>query len=579
MLRVPDSQVDLIKFADETVAICTASQGTRAAYYRILKTIAETGRADGDTRSLINLLYAHLDRLAAHLYSPTDLRAAIDFENMYPPRIMAQADVAADVLTRDWERNNTDMLFGQGVFTGLWYGSTFLKQWTEQEGEDRTNVPRSSLVMPWQFGVYREDINNLAQQEAMCETIPLSLPEVWRRIYHMPNAKYLFDKIKANAKKGVGDSDLSSYNHSLLSTSPLSTGDTGMTRSQPGGIVQLAADAGGGPPGTQLTAEMVNMRELWVKDEDDYTTIQIIEPGIIIAPRFKKANLLIGGGAKSMLHPYTLIQPNQAWGNIWGRSELEDLAAPQELLSIWTDDLKRLFGLQIDKILGFQGGDDIPEERYGQMRSAGFINAGMGATITDLTPKMPPEALQMLDFVIKIINMIGGFDNILSGQGEPGVRAGVHADTMMKTASPRLRDRSLLVERQCAAALDLRLSLMEAKDPSHYWTDGSSDAKIEETKFILADLPEDRRVTVDSHSSSPIFADDHQQIIAFGVKSGFVDGHSAIEELPFPHKKKLLQRLAAKEQAAAKQLEELKKADPDAYAKLLEKSGGGHGHR
>lgn len=576
MLRVPTDRKELVKFALETVGICNASQGTRAAYYRVLNVISETGRADGDSRSLINLLYAHLDRLAAHLYSPTDLKFSIDFENMYPPVVGEQGEVAADVLTRDWERNNTDMVFGQGVFESLRFGSCFLKQWTEQEGEDMTNVPRSSLVMPWQFGVYREDINNLGKQEALCETIPLSLPEVWSRIAHMPNAEYLYRQISANSKKGGGDDSFSSFNHSLLSTSPLSTGDTGMTRMQPGGIVQLAADTGGGPPGTVLAAEMVKMYELWVKDADDYTTIQIIEPDILIAPRFKKSNLLFGGGVKSMLHPYTLIQPNQAWGNVWGRSELEDLAAPQELLSIWTDDLKRLFGLQIDKILGFQGGDDIPEERYGQMRAAGFINAGMGSTITDLTPKMPPEGLQMLDFMIKIINMIGGFDNILSGQGEPGVRAGVHADTMMKTASPRLRDRSLLVERQCAAAGDLRLSLMEAKDGSHFWTDGSNEAATEKSKFILADLPEDRRVTVDSHSSSPIFADDHQQLIAFGVKAGFVDGHSAIDELPFPHKKKLQQRLKAKEEAAQKQLQELKQANPEAFAKLLEKSGGHH---
>lgn len=576
MLRVPTDRKELVKFALETVGICNASQGTRAAYYRVMNVISETGRADGDSRSLINLLYAHLDRLAAHLYSPTDLKFSIDFENMYPPVVGEQGEVAADVLTRDWERNNTDMVFGQGVFEALRFGSCFLKQWTEQEGEDQTNVPRSSLVMPWQFGVYREDINNLGKQEALCETIPLSLPEVWSRIAHMPNAEYLYRQISANSKKGGGDDSFSSFNHSLLSTSPLSTGDTGLTRMQPGGIVQLAADTGGGPPGTVLAAEMVKMYEIWVKDADDYTTIQIIEPDILIAPRFKKSNLLFGGGIKSMLHPYTLIQPNQSWGNVWGRSELEDLAAPQELLSIWTDDLKRLFGLQIDKILGFQGGDDIPEERYGQMRAAGFINAGMGSTITDLTPKMPSEGLQMLDFMIKIINMIGGFDNILSGQGEPGVRAGVHADTMMKTASPRLRDRSLLVERQCAAAGDLRLSLMEAKDGSHFWTDGSNEAAIEKSKFILADLPEDRRVTVDSHSSSPIFADDHQQLIAFGVKSGFVDGHSAIDELPFPHKKKLQQRLKAKEEAAQKQMQELKQADPEAFAKLLEKSGGHH---
>jgi len=577
MLRVPTDRKDLINFANETVAICRASAGTRSAYYRVLNAITETGRIDGSARSLINLLYAHLDRLSAHLYSPTDLRFSIDFENLYPPDITARGDVAADVLTRDWERNNTDMLFGQGVFESLKYGSCLLKQWTEQEGEESTNVARSSLVMPWQFGVYREDINDLSRQEAMCETITLSLPEVWRRIHHLPNADYLFRQVKSNSKKGLADDEYNSFSHSVLSTSPLNTSDVGMTRMQPGGIVQLAADTGGGPPGTQLTADMVKMHELWVKDEDDYTTIQIIEPDILIAPRMRKSNLLISG-AKSMLHPYTLIQPNRAWGDFWGRSELLDLISPQELLSIWAEDTKRLYGLQIDKIIGFAGDDGITEERYGQMRGAGFINASPGATMTDLTPQMPTQALQMLEYMVKIINMIGGFDNILSGQGEPGVRAGVHADTMMKTASPRLRDRSLLVERQCAAAGDLRLSLMEAKDPHNYWTTGDSVEKIEATKFTLADIPEDRRVTVDSHSSSPIFADDHQQLIAFGLKANLVDPHSGIEELPFPHKKKLLQRLTKREEAQAAQLAALQKQDPEAFAKVMEKAAGGKGH-
>jgi len=216
----------------------------------------------------------------------------------------------------------------------------------------------------------------------------------------------------------------------------------------------------------------------------------------------------------------------------------------------------------------------MTDELYGQMRGAGWANAGPGGTIVDLTPQMPPQLLQMLEFMIKTINMIGGFDNILSGQGEPGVRAGVHAETMMKTAAPRLRDRSLLVERQVASAGDLRLSLMVAKDDHYYWTDGATEQKQSATRFQISDLPDDRRVTVDSHSTSPIFADDHQQTIAFGVKAGFVDGHSAIEEMPFPHKDKLQERLKKKEEAQAAQLQHLQQTDPEGFAKVLEHAGG-----
>jgi len=295
-----------------------------------------------------------------------------------------------------------------------------------------------------------------------------------------------------------------------------------------------------------------------------------------VAPLFKKCNLLIPGETQSGLHPYTLVQGNEVAGYMWGRSELSDLIEPQSLLSTWADDARRLFGLQVDKLIGFTGFDGLTDEVYDQGRAAGFFNGPPGAQIQDITPTFPPQTLEMINLMMRIIDNLGGFDNILGGQGEPGVRAGSHAETLMKTASPRLRDRSLLYERQAAAAADLRLSLMEAKDPRHYWTDGESLATIERTKFHMSDLPDDRRVCVDSHSSSPIFSDDHQQLVAFGVKSGFVDGHSAIDLLPYPQKDILQQRLKQAEAAKQKLLKELQQNDPEAFAKAV--SGGKSHH-
>ena len=145
----------------------------------------------------------------------------------------------------------------------------------------------------------------------------------------------------------------------------------------------------------------------------------------------------------------------------------------------------------------------------------------------------------------------------------------------LKTASPRLRDRSLLVERQIAAAADTRLSLMEAKDPHNYWTDGSTMDTIEKSVFKLSDLPEDRRVAVDSHSGSPIFADDHTQLIFAGVQAGFIDGHTAIDILPYPKKDLLKQRLREKEEKEAALLQQ----HPELLAEMAKKGGGAKGHK
>lgn len=579
MIPVPSDKKKVLRLALDLVEECRHSAGIRAAHYRTINQITNTGRNDG-TKSLINMMYQHLDRTASHLYSPIDLRFVLKFENEYPPEWTERGKVVARKITDDFKKDNTDMLFGQGVFEALKWGSCILKQWVEEEGAEKKATYPASLIMPWQFGVYREDVNSLDRQQAMVETSALTLPEVWRRIYHLPDARDLYRRVQANASRGKGQADdARSFFHQVLSTSVLSTTGVNPARPPPGGIVALSADPQYTTMGPEIAVDMAKFHEIWVQDEEDYVTIQLIEPDILIAPLYKKCNLLVPGESKSRLHPYTLIQPNVTTNYLWGRTELFDLMEPQGLLSRWCDDIERLFGLQIDKILAFMGFDGVTDETYDQMRGAGYFKGDMGATVSDLTPKFPPEAIPMVKLVMEVINLIGGFPPLMQGQGEQGVRSSVHANTLLKTGSPTLRDRSLLVERQIAAAADLRLSLMEIKDPRKSWTKGDNIKSMNETAFLLADIPEDRRVSVDSHSSSPIFADDHQQLTAFGVKAGFIDGHEAIDDLPFPNKDRKHQRLRQKEEKQAAQMKQIMESKPEVADALLKKQLGAGGRR
>jgi len=396
--------------------------------------LAETGRYDGQ-KSLLNKLYKILDRTSAHLFSPVELKFSLDFEKPVPAHFLDKAKVVAGHLTRNWELADTDTTFARGVFDSLKYGVAILKQWPEVSGtlkDEKVSYERK-LVMPWQFGVYRDDINDIDSQPAMCESVLLTMPEVWRRIWHLPDAQKLYDRIKTNAAPGSGQDVANNFFHQVLSTSPIQTGVSGAQRPVPGGIVQVSNDSNFSTVPPTTTAPMVKMHELWVWGQDDYTTIQIIEPDILVAPLLKHSNLLIGGDAHSGLHPYTLIQPNQTHGNLWGRSEISDLMAPQDFLSTTAQDIKRLFGVQVDKILFFSG-DGMTDETYDQMRAAGYGNLGPGGDVKDMTPKFPPEALQLIDKLIQMLEMISGFDNILSGRGETGVRSGLQTSTLVKTA-------------------------------------------------------------------------------------------------------------------------------------------------
>jgi hypothetical protein len=91
---------------------------------------------------------------------------------------------------------------------------------------------------------------------------------------------------------------------------------------------------------------------------------------------------------------------------------------------------------------------------------------------------------------------------------------------------------------------DACLAAMREKDGRFYWL----DPEDETDKFLLADLPDDYRVSVDSHSGSPIYHDDHANLIAWAVKSGILGPEDAIEDLPFPHKDRKLQRLVQRAQ-------------------------------
>jgi hypothetical protein len=197
------------------------------------------------------------------------------------------------------------------------------------------------------------------------------------------------------------------------------------------------------------------------------------------------------------------------------------------------------------------------------MKQAGYYSMDSGSEIKDITPELPKEAFAEITEIIQFMDEVSGFHNILSGQGEPGVRAGNHAQMLLRTASPRLRDRALLVERQCADLGDKAFQFMATVEAKTYWT---ADGKSE---FYLSQLPEDYRIMVDSHSSSPIYEEDHQQLAAFLAKAQVVDGESLLDLLSVPRRDLLKERY--------REMQKKKEAFMQQHPELLTKmAGGGH---
>src|SRR6516162_10626622 len=108
MISVPTEAKALLKFTNEIIEQCRVSSGMRAAYYRTLNQLAETGRYDG-TKALLNLLNSHLSRTAAHIFSPVELKFAVDFDREYPKKDLDRAKVVAKQLTRVWDSSSLDI--------------------------------------------------------------------------------------------------------------------------------------------------------------------------------------------------------------------------------------------------------------------------------------------------------------------------------------------------------------------------------------------------------------------------------------------------------------------------------------
>ena len=581
MLGMPTGRGEVIKFAMDLVEKCQTSLGSRVSFYRSINSLCESGRGDGK-QSLINLLYNHLDRWSSYLFNPTELRFSIGYTSEQPKINLERAKVVANLLTDTWQFDNTDIMFASGVQEAGKFGCSILKQWVQPWDEHGSPNYCSSLVLPWNFGVYAENENDLAEQPAMCETTILTMPQVWQRISQLdmsvPDREKLFKRVAASAKAGQSSDYNQNFFRQVFSTAPLDvngvSGSPG--KATPGGVVWFGNQAMG-TLAPQIGVDIARMHEIWVQDVDDYSTIQLIEPDILLTPREgrTKENLLVPG-QKSGIHPYTLIQPNITPGYFWGRSELTDLIAPQAMLSDLASDIMRLFGVQFDKLVAFSGYDGLADEKYDEYRQNGYFNMPPSATVTDITPKLPEQSLPLLKSFIDIFNTIGGTPDIMQGRGESGVRAGGHADTLLKTGSPRMRQSSLIVERQCAAAAETTLSLMQAKDDRKYHTKADQIQDVEQTEFRLTDIPEDRKVSVDSHSSSPIFADDHQQMVAFGLKAGFITKHAAIDLLPLPNKELLHAELREQEKKAQESMQQLQKSNPELAEKLALKRAGHH---
>lgn len=542
MLKIPQKLDELKLWLKELIDEMTTTSDERGMVYTRAAQYYYQGTYD--TRAAIyNKIRSYIDRLGGFLMQPTDVRFAIVYDSSEDESVLERSQLVSEKLTADYRSTDADVCFAEALTWALINGCQLMK--VLPCDQTFKHVP----VHPQNFGVLSETVLDLDEQEAFVHVSYPTVSRLQSMLEEMdhPHTKAIIERIKEEPAKE--EEEKPTYFHQMVVGGQHPVGDLGATPSA-AGIVNVFPIPTPWKPNKHLH-KTVKHCEVWIKSEhNDWTTIQCVYGAelIIIEGADTRRNLSRVPGH----HPFVKVQAQTTPGYFWGRSLIADVQMLQDILSKRLRDIKVMWDRNVNAPKVFSGFTNINEEQYFKIiNEGGFINdPNPNAKADKLTEPPPENYLEELEFLFKLFDEAAGFSPIMGGQGEPGVRAGVHAQTLVRTSSPRLIDQAARIERQLAQCGYLSLRVMQAMDASIYTT---SDSNI---SFTLEDLPENFQVIVDSHSASPAFAEDNRQVAIALARAGAIDAEDLIYMLHPPGAELLLKRLKQRQKAQAAQAKE-----------------------
>lgn len=552
--KIPGTTADLVPFARDLIQDCYTSLPRRREMYRFFRSFYYTGSADGGGTKH-NKCFSHIDKLSSLLFSPSEVKFDITFDEDEVGKFAGMGDAAARVLTKEYYRSRSGIIFGQALDVALVDGCSFIKKVNGAHG------PRSHVVRPQFMGVLREDVADLDDQDAFVFSFYVT-PNAFRRmIANRPDKDRVLAKVMTSAVRPTDDSGSESdgsYFHEIVmgGLAPITT--TGIPTGQKGSVSPYATPSPMMAP--EVAASLIRVDELWIMDDErqDWTTIRYVAPDIIVEGATRHRNL----SDIPKEQPFTKVCANEVPGYFWGMSELATVTPLQELLTARMNDADNIIKHQARPSRAYIGFNNINLERAAALMSLDgmLTDDSPNAKIETLAPEMPPNMLEWIAAIDSWFDDQAGIQPILQGQGEAGVRSGNHAGALMRTATPRLRDRAMLVETQAATDADLEFKMLQAKDAKVYKTAEGQD-------FLLHQLPDDATVVVDSHSSSPAFSSDQLQVAFALRKADAIDNQDLLDMVPgLPRAAELKLKAAKREKEKAQFLQ--------AHPELLQKGAG-----
>lgn len=545
-MKIPTEAVDRATFYAEIVRQCSATRINRFNLYQTLRNYFLFGSQD-NRGAPYNKIGSTIETLASFIYSPDSTRFSLKLGTLAAGNDFHKAVELAKEVTEQWRLSRAHILLDLGLRWSLAFGCMLMKvQWMKKH-------VRCYLVEPHQFGVLREDIMDLRDQEAFTHHYTITKSQLLAQLDGHPKKSEVERAMGGQAGDNSVPGSFGEGLNRLLVGGPV-TGipgslavGTGMT-SVEGGL----GSAGRGPAydwAPKVEVELTDMCDLyvWDDDEEEYRLVTQCAPGITIYDRPASDVSHVKGEP-----PFGVIRAGyNCYDYFWGESFVSKLAWLQDWRTRRILEVNKLLSRQADPPVLFTGVGGISEEKAATFRAAGgvFSNPNPTAKAEFLPPTIPQDIFLEINQIDRWFEDQAGLGHILQGQGESGVRSKGQADLMARLGSSRPKDRATAVEESAEAVARLILLTVQDHSDQRFRIRGDDGQPL---TFTAEQFTKDYEVKVDGHSSSPIFMEDikHTAITLFEAHA--IDRETLLDMFDPPNLQELKERLRKIEEGEAR---------------------------
>ena len=550
-------QEDFVKWVCD---VCLASKNERKELYDRRRQFFLYGTG-ADSEIIYNRIESHLDLVASFLYASDHAQFALAAPPNSEDAVVKQFMAAENSFNNDFRDAGLFDYFGDAIIGSLVFDSMILKSGWSAVHNDAT----CTLIEPWKFGVFSEEITELESQQAFVHSYHIDYDNACQRLTRAGLAHRIKDLAVVNTPFE------SPYPELITRMIISATGGTDLSGTVSGSINPSYVAR----PSyvAKVDRPLVAFHELTIWDDEcnDYRVFFVVDPGLVISDSKKTITALKAAGpfpgqteqTKQFYntecnpffpreHPYTQVRPYGIYEYFWGKAHIDSLIPLQE----WSNERLE----QIHDILerqaypprvgsGFMGLSDEKMDAFGGA-DTWVMDQLPQAQIKELHPEMPPDIFADYMSIGALFIEASGLTEVLQGKGTAGVRSKDHAKQLSSTGSGRIKKAATRLEAPLVRVGDLTFKLNMKNNDEAITPDPSDDGKPGDP-FYYANMVGDYTLRVAGHSHSPLFTDDTKEMAGFLHKAQAINKENLIRMLNPPGRDNLIHSLRADQKRAA----------------------------